>query len=58
MFDEQPAAGAQMVRGGGCDGGQVGQTVVGGAGNVLGEALAEDPRLPLVSFTGSVEMGR
>ena len=32
--------------------------LVGGAGNVLGEALAEDPRLPLVSFTGSVEMGR
>ena len=32
--------------------------LVVGAGSVLGEALAEDPRLPLVSFTGSVEMGR
>ena len=29
-----------------------------GAGSVVGEALVNDPRLPLVSFTGSVRMGR
>ena len=29
-----------------------------GAGSVVGEALVSDPRLPLVSFTGSVRMGR
>ena len=29
-----------------------------GAGSVVGEALVNDPRLPLVSFTGSVRRGR
>ena len=29
-----------------------------GAGSVVGEALLNDPRVPLVSFTGSVRMGR
>ncbi|MEM9192127.1 MAG: aldehyde dehydrogenase family protein [Myxococcota bacterium] len=32
------------------------QLVLGGAS--IGEAMAEDPRLPLISFTGSTEVGR
>ena len=33
-------------------------TLCQGAGNTVGEALINDSRLPLVSFTGSTKIGR
>ena len=32
--------------------------IVVGSGGIVGEAMIQDPRIPLVSFTGSVAMGR